>query len=210
MLRCRRREGENTYERGKLAGFFRHDGQSRIMSLSLRDQLLKAGLVTKKQANEAERQQQRQERQPPLKHRHAVASERVPSPHVAQGAKAARDQALNRQQHEKAEKKARLAQIKQLIEQNRLPTIEGDESYNFVDGSKIRRIAVNAPIRERLSRGEIAIVGHEGRYDLVPAAIAIRLRERDEHAFITCGVGKESAHSDEAYPGFSVPDDLIW
>ena len=185
-------------------------GQWRIMSMSLRDQLLKAGLINKKQANEAERQQQRQERQSPPKHRHAIAAERAPVPQGAQGAKAARDQALNRQQHEKSEKKARLAQIKQLIEQNRLPTIEGEESYNFVDGSKIRRIAVNASIRDRLSRGEIAIVRHAGRYDLVPAAIATRISERDEHAVITSDLGKESAHSDEAYPGFSVPDDLIW
>ena len=181
------------------------------MSMSLRDQLLKAGLINKRQANEAERQQQRQERRPPPKNRSAAAAaERPLAAQVAQGAKAAHDQALNRQQHEKAERKSRLAQIQQLIDQNRLPTIEGDESYNFVDGSKVRRIAVNPSIRERLSRGEIAIVRHEGRYDLVPAAIATRIRERDGHAFIAYGVDKESAHSDEVYPGFSVPDDLIW
>jgi uncharacterized protein YaiL (DUF2058 family) len=183
------------------------------MSTSLRDQLLKAGLVNKKQVNEAERQQQRQERQPPTKHRQAVTPERAQTPQtpqVAQGTKAARDRTLNRQQHEKAEKKARLAQISQLIEQNRLPTIEGGEPYNFVDGSKIRRIAINASIRDRLGRGEIAIVRHDGRYDLVPATIATRIRERDERVFIAYGVGKEGTPSDEAYREFSVPDDLIW
>jgi uncharacterized protein len=180
------------------------------MSMSLRDQLLKAGLINKKQANEAERQQQRQERQPSAKHKHAAAPERAVAPQIAQGAKAARDQALNRQQHEKAERKARLAQIKQLVEQNRLPTIECGEPYNFVDGSKVRRIAVNASIRDRLSRGEIVIVRHDGRYDLVPAAIATRIRERDEGAFVASGVGKESAQSDDGYQGFAVPDDLIW
>ncbi|HEY3655937.1 MAG TPA: DUF2058 domain-containing protein [Steroidobacteraceae bacterium] len=182
------------------------------MNTSLRDQLLKAGLINKKQANEAERQQQRQERQPPPKHKHAATSDRAPAPHDAQGAKAkaARDHALNRRQHEKAEKKARLAQINQLIEQNRLPTVEGGESYNFVDGSKIRRIEVNAAIRARLTGGEIVIVRHEGRYDMVPATIATRIRERDERAFVASGVGAETAHTDEAYRDFSVPDDLIW
>jgi uncharacterized protein YaiL (DUF2058 family) len=199
------------HERGKMLPSF-HDEQSRIMNTSLRDQLLKAGLINKKQANEAERQQQRQERQPPPKHKHAATSDRAPAPHDAQGAKAkaARDHALNRRQHEKAEKKAQLAQIKQLIEQNRLPTVEGGESYNFVDGSKIRRIAVNASIRARLSRGEIVIVRHEGRYDMVPATIATRIRERDERAFVASGVATETAHTDEAYRDFSVPDDLIW
>jgi uncharacterized protein len=181
------------------------------MSTSLRDQLLKAGLINKKQANEAERQQQRQERQPSPKQRPAVNPPRPLAPQAdVQSAKAARDQALNRQQHEKAERKARLAQIKQLIEQNRLPTVENGEFYNFVDGHKIRRIAVNASMRDRLCRGEIAIVRHEGRYDLVPTAIATRIRERDECAFIASGVSRESSHSDEAYQGFSVPDDLIW
>jgi uncharacterized protein YaiL (DUF2058 family) len=118
--------------------------------------------------------------------------------------------ALNRKQQEKAEKKARLAQIKQLIEQNRLPTVENGEYYNFVDGSKVRRIVVNTSIRDRLCRGEIAIVRHQGRYDLVPTAIATRIRERDEGALIDSGVGKESASADEAYAGFPVPDDLIW
>jgi len=178
--------------------------------MSLRDQLLKAGLINKKQANEAERQQQRQERQPAPKQRRAGASDRPPAPQVAQGEKAARDQALNRQQNEKAEKKARLAQIKQLIGQNRLPTVENGEYYNFVDGSKVRRIVVDTSIRGRLCRGEIAIVRHEGRYDLVPTAIATRIRERDDRAFISSGAGKDSSPSDEGYQGFSVPDDLIW
>lgn len=172
--------------------------------MSLRDQLLKAGLINKKQANEAERQLQRQERQP-SKRKQAGVEPLVSQP--APATKAARDQELNRRLHEKAEKKARLAQIKQLIDQNRLPT-EGDEFYNFVDGAKIRRIPVNASIRIRLGRGELAIVRHDGRYDLVPAAIATRIRERDEFAFIAAG-GNASASSRED-PEFSVPDDLMW
>jgi uncharacterized protein YaiL (DUF2058 family) len=181
--------------------------------MSLREQLLKAGLVNKKQANEAERQQQRQERQERQtapKQRSPATVDRPPAPRGAQDEKVARDQALNRQRHEKAEQKARLAQIKQLIEQNRLPVVEGGEFYNFVDGGKIRRIAVNASMRDRLLRGEIAIVRHEGRYDLVPTAIATRIRERDDRAFIGSGVGADSAHSDDGYQEFSVPDDLIW
>jgi uncharacterized protein YaiL (DUF2058 family) len=180
------------------------------MSTSLRDQLLKAGLIDKRQANEAERQQQRRERQPPPKHGSAVTSDGSLARQVAQSAKVARDQALNRRQLEKAEKKARLAQIKQLIEQNRLPTVENGEPYNFVDGAKVRRIAVNASIRDQIIRGEIAIVRHEGRYDLVPATIATRIRERDEGALINSSVGKGSSDSEGEYAGFSVPDDLIW
>ncbi len=176
----------------------------------MRDQLLKAGLINKKQANEVERQQQRQERQPRPKQPSARGAERNLAPQRAQVTKVARDQALNRQQRDKAEKKALLAQIKQLIEQNRLPTPQGDEYYSFVDGSKVRRLAVDASIRASLSRGELAIVHHDARYDLVPAAIAARIRERDERAVVAIRAAKESPESDDGYQGFSVPDHLVW
>jgi uncharacterized protein len=79
-------------------------------------------------------------------------------------------------------KKARHAQIEQLIEQNRLPRAQTDERYNFVDGNQIRRFPADHSVRERLSRGEIAIVRRNGGYELVPAETAARIRERDERA----------------------------
>jgi len=179
------------------------------MSTSLRDQLLKAGLINQKQANEVERQQQRQERRPGPKQQRVPGTQPKSASPAAQSAKVARDLALNRRQQEKADSKARLAQIKQLIEQNRLPTPEGDATYNFVDGGKIRRIAVDAQLRDRLIRGELAIVHHDARYDLVPAAIAVRIRERDELAIVPV-TPKASAEEEDAYQQYSVPDDLIW
>ena len=122
----------------------------------------------------------------------------------AQLAKAARDQELSRQQKEQADKKARHAQIEQLIEQNRLPRAQTDERYNFVDGNKIRRIPADHLVRERLSRGEIAIVRRHGGYELVPAETAARIRERDESAVIGCGLAPDAANTD------GVPEDLMW
>jgi uncharacterized protein len=181
------------------------------MSDSLRDQLLKAGLINKKQANEAERQALRKQWQPP-------AGQNAPPPKVyaaeaalraAQSAKVARDQALNRRQQEKAEKKARAAQIKQWVSEQRLAPVDEGEAYNFVDGPKIRRITVTPATRGRIGRRELAIVRHEGGYDVVPAALAARIRERDPNAFIFFG-GADSSPADEHYSQFSVPDDLIW
>jgi uncharacterized protein len=182
------------------------------MSASLRDQLLQAGLVNEKQAKEAERQQQQQQqgRQRLPKQQRGLASEQELAARQAQQAKAARDQELNRQQQQKADKKARLGQIRQLVEQSRLPKVDGDEFYNFVDDNIIRRIAADASMRERLRRGEVAIVRCDGGYEWVPAAVAARIRERDENAVIAHGTAAESAPTDDAYQAFAVPDDLMW
>jgi len=162
----------------------RFDVPYEAMSTSLRDQLLKAGLISKKQANDVERQIERQERPRSGKNRPPAGAV---SPQVARGApvakaaqaKVAHDRELNRRQREKAENKARLAQAKQLVEQNRITAAASGEYFNFVDGPKIRRIAVDDAIRERLMRGDIAIVSFNGSYELVPRAVAERIAERD-------------------------------
>ena len=176
------------------------------MSMSLRDQLLQAGLVNEKQAKETERQLQKQqrERQQLPKEKRAALSDAELASQRAQLAKATRDQELNRQQKEQADKRARHAQIEQLIQQNCLPRPQTDERYNFVDGKKIRSIPADRLVRERLSRGEIAIVRRTGGYELVPAEIAARIRERDERAVI------ESVVAHDAAPPDDVPDDLMW
>ena len=176
------------------------------MTTSLRDQLLQAGLANERQAKEAERQVRKQERdrQQLPKDKRATASASQRAAQEAQVAKAARDQELSRQSIQQADKKARHAQVAQLIEQNRLPRAQTDERYNFVDGTKVRSIAADHSVRERLGRGQIAIVRHNGRYELVPAEAAARIRERDEHAIIECGGARDSAAAD------GVPEDLIW
>ncbi len=93
------------------------------MSMSLRDQLLKAGLVNEKQAKQATKQKQKQQR---LEHKNQVDKDdsQRQAAEQAKAEKLARDQELNRQQQEKAEKKAKAAQIKQLIEGTRLPKLK--------------------------------------------------------------------------------------
>ena len=182
------------------------------MSASLRDQLLQAGLVNEKQAREAERQRQQQQQgqQRLPKQQRGSASEAQLAALQGQQAKAARDQELNRQRQQQADRKARVAQIRQLVEQNRLPKVDTDEFYNFVDANKIRRIAVDASLRERLVRGEIAIVRLDGGYAWVPSAVAARIRERDEHAVVVPGAPADTARTDDDYQDFAVPDDLMW
>jgi uncharacterized protein YaiL (DUF2058 family) len=177
------------------------------MSESLRDQLIRAGLVSEQQAKLASQKgrQPQQSRKKP-----APVPEHVRAAQQAQAAKAAKDQQLNQRQQEKAERRARRAQVRQLVEQNRVPQAEGDDCYNFVDGGKIRRIGVNAQLRASLLKSELAIVRCDSQYELVPTAVAERIRERDPTAVVAAAPAAAGSVVDDAYKDFIVPDDLVW
>jgi uncharacterized protein YaiL (DUF2058 family) len=129
----------------------------------------------------------------------------------AQAAKVARDQELNRRREEKAKRRARMAEIEQIIDQNRAPRLETEDYYSFIDGKKIRRMSVDPQRREQLTSGVLAIVRYKGHYAVVPKAIAERIRERDENMVVPVVQPKEaSAEPDDAYKDFVVPDDLMW
>lgn len=174
------------------------------MSMSLREQLLAAGLGTKKQAKQAEQHQRQQAKNKAAEEERRLAAQR------AQAAKAARDQELNRQREIQAERRARHAQIKQLIEQHRLPKLESDEYYNFIDRQKVRRMCVDAARLAQIVSGEVVIVRCEGKYDVVPAEIAARIKERDERAVIAYKAEESTPAEDDPYKDFVVPDDLRW
>jgi uncharacterized protein len=175
------------------------------MSTSLRDQLVKAGLITEKQAQQAAQQQHRQARNPAVR-----KPEQQASAQQGQAAKAARDLELNRRQQEKAERKARRAQVEQLIEQCRLAKPESEDLYSFVDDKKIRRLTVTPALREQLSRGELAIVRYKQHYELVPADAVARIRERDERAVILHNDAPPPVDQNDPYKDAVIPDDLMW
>lgn len=181
------------------------------MSDNLRDQLLKAGVVSKKKATQVERQEHRKQhlQKKGQKPAGTDAQQRAAAAR-AQAAKVERDRELNRQRQAEAEAKARTAAITQLIEQHQLPLPEGDDYFNFTAEGKVRRIAVNAALRSRLGRGEVVIVRHAGRTALVPADVAARIRDLDPGAPVAYGPVGDSTDENDAYKDFVVPDDLRW
>jgi uncharacterized protein len=182
------------------------------MSLSLRDQLLKAGLVTEKQVKQVELQSSQQQFKQNKKGKSAPPPPAVnPEIERAKAEKAAKDLELNRKKQEKAERRARSAAINQMVEQNRIPRVESDDFYNFVDGNKIHRIAVNGRMREQIVNGELLVARFKGFYALVPAATAARVREIDANSIVPYIADSSSvAAEDDPYKEFVVPDDLTW
>ncbi|KIQ35019.1 MULTISPECIES: DUF2058 domain-containing protein [Pseudomonas syringae group] len=180
-----------------------------MAGISLRDQLLKAGLVNQKQAKQVGKEKQKEQR---LVHKGQaqVDDSQKRAAQEALAEKVKRDQELNRQQQEKVEQKARAAQVKQLIEASRLPKLTTEDYYNFVDDKKVKRISVNALVRNKLSSGSLAIVHHGGGYEIIPREAALKIQERDPRRIVLLNTPTEAPDADDPYAAYQVPDDLMW
>lgn len=181
------------------------------MGGSLQDQLLKLGLVDKKQvkkANVEKRQKHKQQR----KNKTKTVDQAILQARNEEAKKANRDRELNRLREEKAQRKSIVAQIKQLIESNRQPKGDDDIPYSFLDRKKIRKIYVSKVVQQQLGDGKLAIVRLDGRYELVTTDIAEKISQRDEKLVIFCNKLQpdERADKNDPYADYEVPDDLIW
>ena len=176
---------------------------------SLQDQLLKAGLADEKKAKAIRNEKRKQRKQQP---KGAVQeNEAEIRARKAREEKAARDRELNRQRQAEAEKKAIAAQIRQLVETNRLDRSRGDSDYQFVHDRKIKKITVDEPMIDQLSRGRLAVVYLDDRYELVAEGVARKIMERDENAVIVLHDRKsDDTGEDDPYAGYEIPDDLMW
>jgi len=180
------------------------------MGKSLQDQLLGAGLANKKQAQQASAERRRKNKQKQKNRKPAADQQRLQAQKELEQKKA-RDRELNRKQTENAEIRAEEAQIRQLIEDHRLPREEGDIPYNFVDDKKVVRIYLPAATRERITRGSLAIVGYGGKYELIPSQLAEKIRTRNEKIIVVCNDSQQiRGEADDPYSEYEVPDDLMW
>ncbi|WP_320044399.1 DUF2058 domain-containing protein [uncultured Desulfobacter sp.] len=150
------------------------------MGLSLQDQLLKAGIADKKQAKKAN-QEKRIKRK---KNKGKKTAPEVNQTRQNQLAQAKRSRELNRESNREKEQQAKLAQVKQLIEENRLDLNKYEDPYYFKVGKKIKKLYVNNDITQKLEQGQLAIVTLNNVYEIVPAEVARKIKERDPDSLV--------------------------
>ena len=179
---------------------------------SLQDQLLNAGMVDKKKAKKIEKEKRKQAKQLPKGQR--LTNESREQAQQALNEKVLRDKETSRVQQEAAEIKAIAAQIKQLIEVNRLDRSQGDIAFQFVDDKKIKKMHISAVFQNQLGKGQIAIVKIGEHYELVPTVVAEKIKQRDESFVVMLNESNSSdtneAVEDDPYADFKIPDDLMW
>jgi uncharacterized protein YaiL (DUF2058 family) len=184
------------------------------MSNSLRDQLLKAGLVSETQVKQAEkaskkggrkaRHEQKRTGQP-IK---APAEERIEQ---AQSDKVARDRKLNREQEIVKAKKAARAQVSDLIKRHRLNDAHAEVRYYFQRGNHIKQLDVTPEQREGLVGERLAIVTFQGGQHLITMDVADKIAKIDPEAKIHRHEAPPSEpDAEDPYRDYQVPDDLMW
>jgi len=181
------------------------------MANPLQEQLLKAGLINANQVKKAQ-----QEKRQHAKGGHAPDKALAQAQQLALAKeKAESDRQRNRQQEEARERKAQSAQIRQMIETQRLDRSGGELPYQFVDRGKVKRIHVRADQRDQLVKGLLSVARFGNTYELVTLSTAEKIAQRDPMFVITAKAQPESesagsAELDDPYADHPVPDDLLW
>ena len=179
------------------------------MAISLKDQLLKAGLVDARKISTAVKEKHKQEKQQ-RKHKIETVDETKANAQKAREEKAERDRQLNFERDEQLRHKAIIAQIKQLIEVSRLSRDGAEIAYNFTDGTKIKKILVTDEMLNQLSNGRLAIVKFDEQYSVVPKSVAEKIKLRDASYVIVSNVLQQTDDADDPYAEYKIPDDLMW
>lgn len=180
--------------------------------LSLQEQLLKSGLVSSAQAKAAKTNKHKQE-QLQRKNNVVAVDEAKELAQKARAEQLAKDLELNQQRQQQEQKKQLLAQIKQLIEQNKLPRDnENDVTYRFTDNNKVKTLYVTETMRTQLINGQLAIVKLGKSYEVVTAEVAKKIHERDADSVLVHNeaITAKNEPADDPYAGYEIPDDLMW
>jgi uncharacterized protein YaiL (DUF2058 family) len=180
------------------------------MANPFQDQLLKAGLVTRQQVKKVNQQQGKNKKELHAKKVKPVDETQLKIQQAAEE-KQKRDRELNQKKQEQARQQAISAEINQLITNNLIARDQSCEIvYNFEHNKKIKRIYVTEDMKKQIIDGRLGIARIEGRYELVPQAIAEKIQKRNEKRVILFSDEEAKSDADDPYANYQIPSDLIW
>lgn len=179
-----------------------------MTKLTLQEQMLKAGLVSSKKVAKVQRT---------AKKSRVQAREAREAVEENKKAQIERDKLLSEQQKQAVLSKEYKAQVKQLIEMNRVMPGRGDISFNFTDGSIIKKITVDKLTQTQLINGRLAIArlatqsNGDSEYAIIPAVVAEKIAQRDASSIVLhSALSQDVQDEDDPYADFKIPDDLMW
>ncbi|MCE9918351.1 DUF2058 domain-containing protein [Obesumbacterium proteus] len=179
-----------------------------MTKLTLQEQMLKAGLVSSKKMAKVQRT---------AKKSRVQAREAREAVEENKKAQLERDKQLSEQQKQAALSKEYKAQVKQLIEMNRIDISKGDIGFNFTDNNLIKKLFVDKLTQSQLISGRLAIArlvvdgNSDAEYAIIPASVADKIAQRDADSIVlNSSLSQEELDEEDPYADFKVPDDLMW
>ena len=179
-----------------------------MTKLTLQEQMLKAGLVTSKKMAKVQRT---------AKKSRVQAREAREAVEENKKAQLERDKQLSEQQKQAVLSKELKAQVKQLIEMNRITISKGNIDFNFTDHNLIKKVVVDKVTQTQLINGRLAIArllidaNGDAQYAIIPASVADKIAQRDADSIVlNSALSQEEQDEDDPYADFKVPDDLMW
>ncbi|HDP88337.1 MAG TPA: DUF2058 family protein [Thioalkalivibrio sp.] len=195
----------------------------------LKEQLLKAGLVTEEQVREAARPAKPASRRgKPGKGRAKTKgkapregnrSHQTPAAGVtpeeidlarayrlrAEEERRAREAAEQARREAERLRRANRARIAELIREHAQNDASAEQSYHFTVGDKVKQVLVTPEQLQALADGLLAITFLDGRRCLIPAAVADEIQALDPGKLVI----RHTPETDGAAAD-DVPDDLVW
>jgi len=187
------------------------------MSQSLRDQLVQAGLASEEQAEPKRNKGAAKGQKKNAGRRHGrakpprAASKRGTQPDPRTSGEPSATASAGEPAESKASKRQRkreaAAAVAAIVAEHGRKRATGEVPYRFSRGGQIKETWVSRDEHNALARGELALIGSQGRYALLPAEHVPAVRAVNPPAVLA--VAEAGGTSDEEY-GPPVPDDLIW
>ncbi|MCS2159132.1 DUF2058 domain-containing protein [Scandinavium goeteborgense] len=179
-----------------------------MTKLTLQEQMLKAGLVSSKKMAKVQRT---------AKKSRVQAREAREAVEENKKAQLERDKELSEQQKQATLSKEYKAQVKQLIEMNKITIARGNIDFNFTDNNLIKKVVVDKLTQSQLISGRLAIArllvdkNGDSTYAIIPASVADKIAQRDADSIVlNSALSQEEQDEDDPYADFKVPDDLMW
>ena len=181
------------------------------MAGSLRDQLLKAGLVSNQQVRDSKRKSHKKRKQAGNKSGEGISLAQAYGQR-SQQEKSERDRELNRQREEAKRRKEVKARLRQIIVGNALNDKTAEIARHFEYKGKIRKIYLTADQQKGLNAGRLGIAYFAGRYYLLDGERIATVGEVDQPSVALFISAEDSTdeNEDQEYAQFKVPDDLMW
>ncbi|NTW88088.1 MAG: DUF2058 domain-containing protein [Desulfobulbaceae bacterium] len=176
------------------------------MGNPFQDQFIKAGLVNKKQVNKVNIEQRTKQKEQ-RRNKNEVTVDRTVELALQQKKDQARQS--NAQRNLAAREKEITAQIKQMTAMHRVQAGKGESSFHFADANKIKKMYLSKEIINQLSVGSLGIIKVEDKYEIVPAEIAIKIRDRRPEVLLLLNTS-QAPDPNDPYAEFPIPDDYDW